>query len=220
MDALSFLKENDTFIKQQKFNNELLKVESEILAYHTKLADLERAASHLESIEILKERIKKILILIKQELNKENKTFQDIKSIFQNVYKETFEYTPLLFLEPNKNGNIEFRADVLDKDSNVTGKGDGNTSTRVLCVSFILGVLAHYSSMSFFRFLYNDGLFDNWANNHKVQFINLIREFCQQYDIQFIASMIKSDIPPGFELENTEVVRILSKTNTLFGFEF
>jgi uncharacterized protein YydD (DUF2326 family) len=221
IDALSLLKEDDTFIKQQKHCEELLKVESEILSYRNRLADLERAATHQKLIDDLKEKIKKLAISIKQELDKENKSFQDIKAIFQGIYRETFEYTALLFLEPNKrSGNIEFNADVLDKNSKITGKGEGNTSTRVLCVSFVLAILAHYSSKSFFRFSYNDGLLDNWANNHKVQFMNLIRDYCEKYGVQYIVSLIKSDIPAGYEFKENEIVRKLSKTSTLFGIEF
>lgn len=102
----------------------------------------------------------------------------------------------------------------------LTGKGDGYTSTKVLCASFVLAVLVHYFTESFFRFAYHDGILESWGNNHKIQFINLVRDYCSKYGIQYIISLIKSDIPDGFDLLDKEIIRTLCKGDELFGNEF
>lgn len=217
---LSFLKERDTFVKFKKYQEELAKIESDVIIYHQKLEGAKTIESYQKSIDDAKDEIKKLSNAIKEEIDKDNSDYQKIRKIFQEIYKETFEYTALLTVEPSKTGNVNFETSVLNMSQDVTGKGDGYTSTKVLCASFVLAVLAHYSAESFFRFAYHDGILESWGDNHKIHFINLVRDYCRKYGIQYIISLIKSDIPNGFKLQDKEIIRILSKGDKLFGDEF
>jgi len=171
-------------------------------------------------VDEAKDKIKKLSDSVKEEIDKDNLDYQEIRKIFQKIYKTTFEHTALLVVEPNSYGNINFETSVLNMSQNLTGKGDGYTSTKVLCASFVLAILIHYSSKSFFRFAYHDGVLESWGNNHKKHFINLVRKYCELNGIQYIISIIKSDIPSDFKIEDEEIIRTLSKTDLLFGFEF
>ena len=157
---------------------------------------------------------------IKEEINKDNIDYQAIKEIFREIYKKTFEYTANLVVQQNTQGNIDFDTIVLNISKDLTGKGDGYTSTKVLCASFVLAILVHYSTKSFFRFAYHDGILESWGDNHKIHFINLVRDYCSKYGIQYIISLIRSDIPNGFKLQDKEIIRTLSKKDELFGDEF
>jgi len=217
---LSLLKEKDSFVKYKKYQDELVKIEGEIIVYEQKLKGAETIENYQKSIDESKEDIKRLSNAVKEEINKDNTDYQEIKKVFQEIYKTTFEYTALLVVEPNSNGNINFETPVLNMSQNLTGKGDGYTSTKVLSASFVLAILIHYSSKSFFRFAYHDGILESWGDNHKKHFIKLVREHCKNNDIQYIISIIKSDIPNNFNLESKEIVRTLSNNNFLFGFEF
>ncbi len=219
-DMLSILKEKDTFIKYRKFQEDLVRIESEIYGYQSKLEHAKTIENYQNSLEATKDKIKALVSSIKDEIDKDNSNFREIKKMFQDIYKKTFEYTALLVVEPNKSGNVKFDTSVLNKSKDLTGKGDGYTSTKVLCASFVLAILIHYSSKSFYRFAYHDGILESWGDNHKIQFIKLLREYCERYKIQYIISLIKSDVPKGFNFECNEIVRTLSKHDELFGFEF
>lgn len=104
--------------------------------------------------------------------------------------------------------------------SELTGKGDCYTSTKILCASFVLAILIHYSTKSLFRFAYHDGILESWGDNQKIYFIELIRSYCKEFDIQYVISLIKSDIPRNFKIEDQEIIRTLSGDNRLFGFQF
>lgn len=219
-EMLSFIKEKDTFVKYKKYQEELIKIENEIYSYHQMLNEAKTVENYQKSIDNISNEIKSLSYSIKSEIDKENINYQKIREIFRIIYKRTFEFTALLFVQPNKFGNVNFETSVLNLDQNLTGKGDGYTSTKILCASFVLAILIHYSSNSFFRFAYHDGLLESWGDNHKIHFIKLLRNFCEEYQIQYIISLIKSDIPTNFELRDSEIVRTLGKKDLLFGFEF
>jgi uncharacterized protein YydD (DUF2326 family) len=217
---LSLLKEEDTFKKYKKYQEDLVKIEGEIYNYKLKLEGAQTIGQYQESIEKAKEKIKQYSDSIKKEIDKENPHYQEIKRIFREIYKKTFEFTAILIVEPNTNGNVNFDTTVLNLTQDLTGKSEGYTSTKILCASFVLAILIHYSSKSFFKFAYHDGIIESWGDNHKIHFIELIRKYCNEYDIQYITSMIKSDIPQDFTITDEEKIRTLSDNNLLFGFSF
>jgi uncharacterized protein YydD (DUF2326 family) len=217
---LSVLKEKDTFKKYKKYQEDLVKIDNAIYAYQSKMEGIETIDNCQKSIDKTRNKIKEHSQSIEEEINKDNADYQKIKDIFQKIYKKTFEFTPLLVVAPNKNGNVEFETDVLNKSQSLTGKGDGYTSTKILCASFVLAILIHYSTKSFFRFAYHDGILESWGDNHKDHFIELIRSYCKEFDIQYVISLIKSDIPRNFKIENQEIIRTLSGDDFLFGFQF
>lgn len=220
IELMSVLKEKDTFVKYKKYQDDINRIESEIFLYQKKLEGVKTIENFEDSITEAKDRINKLSILIKEEINKDNQNYQEIRKLFQEIYKKTFEYTALLIVEPNSAGNADFTTSVLNKSQDLTGKADGYTSTKVLCVSFVLSILIHYSTKSFFRFAYHDGILESWGNSHKTAFIELIRNYCKTYNLQYILSLIKSDVPPNLKLLDDEKVKILKKGNELFGFEF
>lgn len=217
---LSSLKEKDTFIKYRNYQSDLVKIENEIFAYKQKLEGSQLISTYGESIDKLVQKIKIISDEIKHEVTNDSGDYKEIRKLFQDIYREIFEYTALLIIEVNKAGNVEFETSVLNQSQDLTSKADGYTSTKILCLSFVLSILIHYSNKSFYRFAYLDGLIESWGNGHKIKFIKLIREYCKKTGIQFTMSMIKSDLPFGFSFENGEIIRTLSRKDELFGFEF
>lgn len=222
---LSMLQEKDTFIKYKKYQENLVKLENEIFSYKQKLDNAKTLEKYDKEIEEKDKQVKDLAQQIEEEINKDNPTFRDIKKIFQDIYKKTFEYTALLIVEPNKNGNVEFKTDILGQNQDLTAKDKGNTSKRILCASFVLSILINYSNNSFFRFAYHDGILEGWGDNHRIAFVNLIREYCKEHDIQYIISLIKSEVPKSFNsvdkfFNEDEIRRVLGRNDTLFNIEF
>ena len=218
--ALSILKERDTFVKYRQYQNDLVQIENEIFAYKQKLEGSQLVANYNESIEKLNQKIKSATEEIKKEISNDSTDYLAIRELFQHIYKEIFEYTALLIIEVNQSGNIEFDTSVLNQSQDLTSNADGYTSTKILCLSFVLSILVYYSNKSFYRFAYFDGLTESWGNGHKLKFFELIRNYCDTNNIQFSISMIQSDLPAGFNFSEGEVIRSLSRKDTLFGFEF
>jgi uncharacterized protein YydD (DUF2326 family) len=62
-------------------------------------------------------------------------------------------------------------------------------------MAFDLALLIHYSDKSFFRFVYHDGILEGLDDRVKVRLLNKVKSICEEYDIQYILSLIDSDIP-------------------------
>ncbi|NUJ97801.1 DUF2326 domain-containing protein [Candidatus Gracilibacteria bacterium] len=219
-DYLYILREKDTFIKYKNYQDLIVKLSGEILVHKEKLISAQGIEKTKGDIDKINDDISLLVDEIKLELNKENIDLIEIKKIFQDIYKKVFQYTVLLIVEPNKKNNINFTTTVLDFANDTTGKGDGYTSTKILCASFVLSILIYYSNKSFYKFAYHDGILESWGDKHKVSFINLLRDYCKKYDIQYSISLIKSDIPNSLIFNKGEIIKELSKGNELFGMEF
>jgi uncharacterized protein YydD (DUF2326 family) len=218
--ALMLLKEKDTFIKYKDYQEQLSKLDAEIAFYEAKLENAETVERYEKSLDDTRDKLRQLKNKVKTEISQENPDFKKIKQLFQEIYKSAFGYTALLTIEPNKEANIEVEVTVLNQADDLSGKGDGYTATKVLCSSFGLAILINYRDRSFFRFLYHDGALESWGDNPKTQFIDALRVYTKENDIQYIASIIKSDIPTGFAFTKEEVIRTLNDQNTLFGIDF
>lgn len=220
MDILSVLKEKDTFSKYKKYQDDLIGIESEIAKFQIALNGAKTVDRYQNSLDQTRDLIKVLSTEIKKNIDSGSQNFQEIKKIFQNIYKSVMEYTALLIVEPNKKGNVVFDTSIITHSQDLTSKADGYTSTKVLSASFVIAILAHYSSRSFFRFAYHDGILESLGDTPKINFINLMRNICEEHGLQYIFSVIKSDVPDGFRFEEEEIKRILSKKDQLFGLEF
>lgn len=131
----------------------------------------------------------------------------------------------------NSNDNVEFlppKVHGKTGEKKETAKDEGNTYKKLLCVAFDLAILSAYNSESFYRFVYHDDVLSQQGFGIKNRLLKLINELSQEYDLQYIFSVIKSDLPHD-DSDNiiyfppNEVVLSLhdkDSTGTLFGFEF
>lgn len=219
---LSFLRDTDTFSKYKSYQDEVFRLDEQISQFKIKLESLGTAEGYENKIDILKAQAKETSEKIKNVIDKGNSVFDEINTTFKNIFKNVMEHTALLIVKPNAEGNPEFEVITLDdKDEDqITGQGDGYTATKVQCAAFVLAFLIAYQRKSFFRFAYHDGLMESWGDIPKMNFLNQIRTITKENNVQYIISVIKSDIPEDFEFEDGEVVATLSHENPLFGFTF
>jgi uncharacterized protein YydD (DUF2326 family) len=72
----------------------------------------------------------------------------------------------------------------------------------LLCVAFDLSTLINYSQNSFYKFVYHDGVLEGLDDRIKGRYIKLIKSICKKYDLQYILTLIDSDIPK----DNPEII--------------
>ena len=77
----------------------------------------------------------------------------------------------------------------------VTAAGLGNTYKKFLCMAFDLAVLMTYSKRSFYRFVYHDGALEGLDKRKKLNFLKVVREICRENGIQYILTLIDTDMP-------------------------
>jgi uncharacterized protein YydD (DUF2326 family) len=224
---LSVLQDKDSFIKFKAYQINLTKVEAEIARLEEKLKNIDKIAT-LNDIKAnlsntLETLIKEVNV---QMLSNDNKVYPEIRRIFSNTFRYIFNSPAIIFMKQNKEGNVDFKVEVTKtNESDVTAEGKGNTYQKMLCISFDLAVLVAYYKKSFYRFVYHDGALEGLDNRKKTNYINVIRKYCTENNLQYIFSAIEHDIPS--ELLNSfseeEVCLTLNDSGDegkLFGFSF
>ena len=219
-ELLSALKERDTFVKYQEYQNDLIKLGGEIATFEAQLKNANLISVHKEALEKTKVSIGQVGTKIKDQIDKDNPDYQGIRHLFQAAFKDIMGYTALLVVQPNKENNVDFETVVLSNSQDITGKGDGFTATKTLCACFALAVLGYYSKNSFYRFAYHDGVLGDAGDNPRLNTLETARKAGSDFKIQYIISAIKNDIPDLSLLKDGEIIRTLSESDTLFGIDF
>ncbi|RZJ51805.1 MAG: DUF2326 domain-containing protein [Flavobacterium sp.] len=174
-----------------------------------------------------------MLIIIKA--SKFNKSILKIYVLcaerFSSYFKTIMDEDAYISWAINSNDNVDFKSpkvrtkDELTRD---TAKDDGRTYKKMLCVVFDLAIMVAYNTESYFRFVYHDDVLSQQDNGIKIRLLGLIRTITAKFDIQYILSVIKSDLPTNDEdkpifFDKSEIILNLhdhDDTGTLFGFEF
>lgn len=226
-EALSVLQDKDTFHKFKTFQKKLAQFEGEVSRLEIQLHNLDIMATLNEKVELAHQEQKEISKEIASQLKRQDGDVpSSIKRHFNEIYRIVFGVSALLYVRPNKTGNVEFETEVApDENAAATAEGRGDTYNKVLCAAFDLAILATYSSKSFFRFVYHDGVLEGLDNRKKTLFMKMVRDYCQRYSLQYIFSSIEDDIPQNILSSFTEkemflTLSDLDDSSKLFGFSF
>lgn len=194
------IQDTSIFKKVKEYQTELIKLENEIAKHEAKLdaiAVIERKRSEIEPLE---ERLKNAVQKIKTTLDstRTNDRYSRIRTYFSDFAQAILKHPAIISMSPNTNNNIDYKYAIGE-----TKKADGNTYAKMLCIAFDLAILAEYSTESYFKFVYHDDVFSNQENKIRVRFLNLLHEYCEKYNIQYIFSIIRDDFPRD---ENDKII--------------
>ncbi len=191
---LEILTQKDSYQKFKEYQKKLTSIEVEIELIKNKLKAIDRSLIIENEIDAKKEKVKTKIEELKAELN--TRKHSNINKIFNSIIKEILDTNALISLKLNNQGNIEFSADYQNPNDLIkTSEAQGTTYKKLLCVAFDLSLLINYSEKSFYRFVYHDGVLEGLDDRIKIRYINLVKNICAQYDIQYILTLIDSDLP-------------------------
>jgi len=232
-ELLSYLRETDAFRKFKFYQKELVKIEGQLITLKEKLKTIDiiinkekERGTILKEIEGTVDELRNIY-----QHTENNSNYSDIRTKFSNYYKKIMDEDARISWNINTNNNVDFLPPKVQTKGELikdTAKDEGNTYRKLLCVAFDLAVLCSYNQESFFRFVYHDDVLSQQDNGIKNRLLELVRDLTKRYNLQYILSVIKSDLPiDGNEkpiyFSNSEIILRLhdkDQTGTLFGFEF
>lgn len=225
--ALAALQDKDTFRKFKTYQKKLAKVEGDISRLELQLSSIDNLSKISEKADKLNEKLKQTIKRLMEQVKRQNSPItSSIKKNFNEVFKSIFNESALLYVQLNNNKNVDFHAEVApDENSEATAEALGNSYKKMLCVAFDLAVLATYNKHSFFHFVYHDGVLEGLDNRKKELFMQVVRDYCDKYGIQYIFSTIEDDMPENLliSLDNKEKCLELNDkddSGKLFGFSF
>lgn len=229
---LSYLKDTDAFRKFKFYQKELVKVEGQILALKNKLETIDKIIKEENRRDDLLKEIEGTVKTLRDIYGstEDNEKYSDIRTKFSGFYKAIMDEDARISWNINTNNNVDFvPPKVTTKNTNKdTAKDEGNTYRKLLCVAFDLCILASYNKESYYRFVYHDDVLSQEDHGIKLRLLELIQKLCSEFDLQYMLSVISSDLPTDSDgklvyFSDEEIVLRLhdkDSSGTLFGFEF
>jgi uncharacterized protein YydD (DUF2326 family) len=124
--------------------------------------------------------------------------FSTIRLFFNEFVEEVISRKALLSVSPNRDGPLEFKAEILDESGNTTSADLGHTYRKLLCIAFDMALLRAHLDVKFPRFVYHDGVFESLDDRKKEKLLTVIRQYAEM-GLQPTITLIDSDLPPRDE---------------------
>ncbi|EGT3605391.1 DUF2326 domain-containing protein [Clostridium perfringens] len=228
--CLTELLNDDLYDKYKLVQNKLINIEKEIEILKYKLESYSKLKEMNEEIKQIKSEISTLVSNIATELETNIPLFDKIRNSFSTFIDDIINKDGLISITQNKSGNIEFKDEILGESEESTNQNDGYTYKKILCASFDLALLLAYAEpiYSYYSFVMHDGCLESLDPRKQINYLNLITNLCEENDIQYILTLIESDLPTinGLPYKFKDNVNIAvnlsdeSESKTLFGFDF
>jgi uncharacterized protein YydD (DUF2326 family) len=159
---------------------------------------LRRLQDLRKDIRVLTDEKAQLQMRIEDDVEKQNSDtkspFSSIRIFFSEIVEEVIDRKALLSVSPNKDGHLEFKADILDESGNATSADMGHTYKKLLCIAFDLAVLRAHLEEKYPRFVYHDGVFESLDDRKKENLLVVLRKYAE-FGIQHVITVIDSDLP-------------------------
>lgn len=203
-EMLSFLSSTDVFAKYKLVSDELVTLRADITSFERQRAYMHRLQALRSEIRALTEECNHLQSAIEADVEKQNSDkdsrFSAIRVYFSEVVEDVIDHKALLSVSPNREGHLDFKAEILDEAGNATSADMGHTYRKLLCIAFDLAVLRAHLDEKFPRFVFHDGVFESLDNRKKENLLAVIRQYAD-LGLQPIITLIDSDLPPRAEDE-------------------
>jgi len=206
---LAILQQADTFKKYKALQSEQSQRRANISHLETQLARLDTITSIDRDIRELKTRLDATTTAIENSLEKDSPLRTGVTRYFNRYVKQILGINGEFIVSTNTSGNIDFSIKTKDVTGADTSQDKGHSYHRMLCALFDLAVLKAMEDSPFYHFVYHDGIFEGLANNMKVRMLELIREVTTSKKIQYMFSIIDSDLP--HRIEDDSIIRFSSE---------
>lgn len=204
-EALAFLSATDVFGKYKQVSDEMVTLRADITSLERQRGFLHRLQELRTAIRTLAEERNHLQTQIEADVEKQNSDkdslFSAIRIFFSEIIEEVIDRKALLSVSPNKEGHLEFKADILDESGNSTSAALGHTYRKLLCIAFDLAVLRGHLDDKFPRFVYHDGVFESLDDRKKENLLAVFRNYAE-LGLQPVITLIDSDLPQRSEGED------------------
>jgi uncharacterized protein YydD (DUF2326 family) len=212
-DILYFLTETDSYVKFKEYQKQLSTVEARIYQLEEQLKVIDKSINLEENVKNISLKLSDITSDIGKAINQRHHA--EINKIFNQIITEILGRNAIISLLQNNKGNVEFSATCQNDEQIDTSEANGASYKKLLCMAFDLAILIFYSRQSFFKFVYHDGILEGLDDRVKIRLLDKVKSICSENEIQYVISMIDSDIPKtttgeNYQFEDNEICLRLS----------
>jgi uncharacterized protein YydD (DUF2326 family) len=201
-DMLSFLSGTDVFTKYKQVSDDMVTLRADITSLERQRGFLHRLQKLRTDIRALTEERGHLQTQIEADVERQNSDksslFSVIRLFFSEIVEEVINRKALLSVSPNKEGHLEFKAEILDESGNATSADLGHTYRKLLCIAFDMAILRAHIEDQFPRFVYHDGVFESLDDRKKENLLSVVRRYAD-LGLQPLITLIDSDLPARAE---------------------
>ncbi len=199
-DMLGFLSSTDVFAKYKQLTDDLVILRADTASLERQRGFLRRLQDLRTEIRALSEECTHLQSQIETNVEAQSadggSLFSSIRLYFSEIVEDVTAHKALLSVYANKEGHLEFKAEVLDEAGRATSADLGHTYRKLLCIAFDLAVLRAHLDQKFPRFVFHDGVFESLDDRKKANLLAVIREYAD-LGVQPVITLIDSDTPPS-----------------------
>lgn len=211
------LTEKTTYDKFKTYQKEIANAEANILILENKLTQINNMGYIQSTINDLEAKVQQLIHHLKLMIQENHHS--NVRLLINSFTMATLKAPSLLQLRINKNNNIEFELEYRNKSQTLdTDLARGKTYKKFLCAAFDVSVLTKYIEKSFYKFAFHDGILDSLDVRKKETYLQYIRNIVNTYDLQYIITIIESEITglrPDYIISPEEICLTLSESSSL-----
>jgi uncharacterized protein YydD (DUF2326 family) len=212
-EALSKIKERETFDKYKKLGSKLAEQKLILLNLESIRDDLKSLQLEKDQLDNKKEVRKDITKKMDKVLSEPSKRYLDIKSSYNKFIKSTLNKSAIITTRTNSSGNYTFDTPFIDKDGLSTSEDDGHTFKKLQCIAFDAAIVSNSTTKKFPHFIIHDGVLETIENRTKLNLLEAFKGLTQN-NVQVIITILDSHLPTLqdgtiFSFDEEEIIRTL-----------
>lgn len=196
---LAVVQEADTFRKYKALQREQSERRSALTFLESELARLDAVAEVEQSLRDVRNQRDAATTEIEKSLQRGSPIQASVTRYFNRYVRQVLSISGEFIVGRNTSGNIDFEIRTKDVAGTDTSQDRGHSYRRLLCALFDLAVLKSLESLPFYHFVYHDGILEGLDNRVKVRLLDLVREVIRGGKLQYILSVIDTDLPRDIE---------------------
>jgi uncharacterized protein YydD (DUF2326 family) len=202
---LRVVRDADTFRKYKLLQAEYADQRSELSFLVGQLAKIDNLEAIEQRLRDHRKRRDDQITAIEISLQRGSPIKTSITQLFNRFVRQVLGIHGEFIVGKNKSGNLEFEIKTKDVTGSDTSQHAGHSYHRLLCALFDLAVLKALEETPFYHFVYHDGIFEGLDNRVKLRLLSLIRECALSKRVQYILSVIDSDLPRALEDDSKKI---------------
>ncbi|NUM57502.1 MAG: DUF2326 domain-containing protein [Bdellovibrionaceae bacterium] len=195
--ALSYLSNSDSIGKYKILSSELVVLKADVEVLNHRREAIHKLQELRKQIRSVSDEMEVLQTKIEEDVENKNSMpglFSSIRLYFNEIIEEVINRKAVLSVSPNKEGHLEFKAEILDSAGNATSADIGHTYRKLLCIAFDMATIRAYSDKSFPRFIFHDGVLESLDDRKKEKLISALYSY-SNFGVQQIVTLIDSDLP-------------------------
>ena len=203
---LRVLRDTDTFEKFKALQSNLSHERAQIVYLEEQRKKLEYVADLARQVREAERDRGRVVDEIKAMVARPSPVFERFSATFNSYCLRVLNHEGLFYFRVNKHDNFDYSVGLSlpGKTGTVSSQSEGTSYKKLICALFDLALLKVYEVTPFFHFVYHDGVLEGLDNRKKMALLEVVREQTSNKRLQYIFSMIDSDMPRNASGERLE----------------